>query len=123
MNLAASSCKTARGRRPLTPNDARALKGWFLACVMLLASIAQAAHTHGEAFRSSKTPHVAQLSATDGNADTCPLCVAMHSALAASSDLESSGSPAYVRLQVAASTKFFPAPIVFAHLSRPPPRS
>jgi hypothetical protein len=119
MSLSATISKTKRRESML----ARSVSAWFLAGVMLLASVAQAAHMHGGLVRPSKAPHAAAVSAEDGNADTCPLCVAMHSANPATIESEYSKTHVSAFLRVAEIDDVFVAPVAYTHFSRPPPLS
>ena len=72
----------------------RRLAGWFSIVLFVLAMAGQATHLHGrasaalilQADASSTSPQLisTELTGSDLTADTCPLCVAMNSAQAAS---------------------------------------
>jgi hypothetical protein len=100
------------------------LRAVTLFCVLLLgsASVAQAAHIHGQWLPHSK-PEVSKYTAgpLTSAEDACPLCVAMHSALPvqavalpAATLVESTQVPAFAR-------RFVPQIWQFEQFSRPPP--
>jgi hypothetical protein len=98
------------------------LKGWLGVLVIFLAMIGQASHTHGEANGLKAHPETS-ISAAGLTADTCPLCVAMHSANAAviasaqiSEVLEMTEAPVLPE-------RFFASQPGRAYQSRPPPLS
>jgi hypothetical protein len=115
-----SQCGIGAGTQP------RWVRAVALFCVLLTGAIgvAQAAHMHGE-WLPKHAAQVASSSAQSGAAgeESCPLCIAMHSALPVS------GFTAVIHAivserHVAAFTGHTPeTPWHFAAFSRPPPAS
>lgn len=95
-----------------------------LFCVLLvsIAGVAQAAHIHGDWLPNSSAQAAAHVTQTPATAeDSCPLCVAMHSALPVTGfGVLLVGLLLEINLLLASSHKPR-SPWYFAAFSRPPP--
>ena len=100
------------------------LRNWFGVLAVFLGLLVQTVHTHPFPVDHSATGKGhAVLTASVQTPDTCPLCVAMHSANPArSADTTFSFATVAVLLS-RVQQRFVSKPPAYAHFSRPPPHS
>ena len=100
------------------------LRDWFGVLAVLLGLIVQTTHTHAGPVRvSAHGKDHAVLSASAPDPDTCPLCVAMHSASPARPATAFIRSEQVTMLPIGTHKHFVQRPPAYTHRSRPPPNS
>ena len=98
------------------------LRDWFGVFAVLLGLIVQTTHTHAGPVRVSvHGKDHAVLTASAPNPDTCPICVAMHSASPARPATAFIPSERTTMLSLGTHEQFVQRPLAYTHRSRPPP--
>lgn len=117
--------RTHRQREASRPAHTLWVRMLAVVCALLIgvASTAQAAHTHGELLPKNAPYAKSPLTASQlpPNEASCPLCVAMHSALPSAIASGTNAVAVAVRVDVGAVDHVVPLERHFARFGRPPP--
>lgn len=99
------------------------LRQWVAVFAIFLGLVAQTFHTHKVSFASAKADHHAYLTTPDQSADSCQLCVAMHSALPTQATVPVAFPLVAEVLLVPTMERVRRLPFADFYFSRPPPVS